>query len=132
MACISSTCDDNSCKKSACHSDIDSENEIDVICENSESSVDRKNKIFYNQNSREGKLYEKPLNDYVLSSHNLHKNSLLNSDNKSKTFLIDNILGNLKQRDSAEDNLDGGDEHNGENFIFKIIKNIFILYSDLI
>ncbi|XP_047525295.1 homeobox protein pnx-like [Pieris napi] len=110
---ISSSCDGGYNKnKSVCESDSDSENEIDVICENSESSVDGQSDGFSHPTG--GNVYEKLFNkDYVLSSHDLHKNSLL-TDNKSKTFLIDNILGNFKNKpnDRAENNLEGGDEHN--------------------
>ncbi|XP_045494208.1 homeobox protein koza-like [Colias croceus] len=113
-------------------SEIDSENEtIDVICENSDqSSVDDNSQMLYNRlNASQELLYDKNnvfsnKNDvFNCGRGNLNINSshnkLVNSENKSKTFLIDNILGNFKSKkhekpsnSETDDNLEAGDEHN--------------------
>ncbi|CAK1546090.1 unnamed protein product [Leptosia nina] len=116
---ISSTCDSDIKTNGSCNgeSEIDSENEIDVICENGDRAhFENKSPRFHNHTDSSGFYCKNVFKDYT-SSH-IPNNPLMN-DNKSKTFLIDNILGNFKSKkqekpetNDSEDNSDAGDEHN--------------------
>lgn len=141
---ISSTCENDSIsrndKSSVMHTpgktydcesetDYDSENEtIDVICDNSGETQfgDKMSEVnnpynILNRDFFDAKSYNCQKNFVSGPSHSNTKNSVINS--KSKTFLIDNILGNNKscsnQASSVENNDESdtfeetADEHNG-------------------
>lgn len=156
---ISSTCENDllQYKKSSavqnlgksydCESDseYDSENEtIDVICENSgerefdERNITKSNPFqIFNREFLEAKNFHCSKNYSGASPHSSSKdtlNSVINS--RSKTFLIDSILGNNKNCDSnisnptntneESDNFEEtADEHNGKNNNFFIQLHLF-------
>jgi hypothetical protein len=134
---ISSTCEHDSVSRNEtsasgidCESDAeyDSENEtIDVICENNSGVpyIERNSDLNpYNILNRG--LYESKTFNYQKNYSNSNNNESLSSvmNSKSKTFLIDNILGNNKicnsqepesvRKDEGDNFEEAADEHNGE------------------
>ncbi|VVC94873.1 unnamed protein product [Leptidea sinapis] len=94
----------------------DSDNEtIDVICENSEHS-DMNNDLTKTYSTRL-KIYHNStdINKIKSSDNSLNAKNILGGS-KSKTFLIDNILGNIKNKSDAnlvdEEDYEAADEHN--------------------
>ncbi|XP_050667668.1 homeobox protein koza-like [Leptidea sinapis] len=94
----------------------DSDNEtIDVICENSEHS-DMNDDITKPYSTRLKKHQNSTdISKIKLSDSSLNAKNILGGS-KSKTFLIDNILGNIKNKSDAnlvdEEDYEAADEHN--------------------
>ncbi|KAL4706611.1 hypothetical protein ACJJTC_009023 [Scirpophaga incertulas] len=135
---ISSTCENDEVSRNKNSSDIsgldceseneyDSENEtIDIMCENNSgiSTLDRNNDLhsynFLNRNVFETKSFNCNKNYSASPPNNSNLNTVMNS--KSKTFLIDNILGTNKKiciqepdslsRDGGDSFEETTDEHN--------------------
>lgn len=116
----SAVCDPRATSIDECESVTDdSENEtIDVICENSDRG--RCNEKLQNLipipfiNGNKGRIYEQTR---VIIPGKIRSDSVINA--KSKTFLIDSILGNDKNSDEqspidSEQFEETADEHNGK------------------